>query len=75
MDFASAEGTNEVARRCANAILDAANSKAERVYVGTPKQPLFTAPFRLLDRLLYQVGLPGLGYWGATRFTPPPRVR
>jgi len=75
MDFASAEGTNEVSRRCANAILDAAGSTAPRARVGRPKQPLLLAPLRFVDRLLYRVGLPALGYWGATPFTPPPRIR
>jgi uncharacterized protein with NAD-binding domain and iron-sulfur cluster len=75
MDFASAEGTNEVSRRCANAILDAAGSTAPHAKVGVPQQPLLLAPLRLFDRLLYWIGFPGLGYWGATRFTPPPRVR
>lgn len=75
MDFASAEGTNEVSRRCANAILDAAQSKAPRAKVGRPCQPLVFAPLRLLDRLLYRIGLPGIGYWGLTPLTPPPRVR
>ncbi len=75
MDFASAEGTNEVSRRCVNAILDAAKSTAPRAKVGRPRQPLLLAPLRLLDRLLYRAGLPALGYWGATPLTPPPRVR
>ncbi len=75
MDFASAEGTNEVSRRAANAILDAAGSTAKRAAVMRPHQPLLWAPLRLFDRLLYCVGLPALGNWGATPFTPPPRVR
>jgi 15-cis-phytoene desaturase len=75
MDFASAEGTNEVSRRCANAILDAAQSQAPRAWVGRPQQPWLLAPFRFVDKLLYRAGLPGIGYWGATPFTPPPRVR
>jgi uncharacterized protein with NAD-binding domain and iron-sulfur cluster len=75
MDFASAEGTNEVSRRCANAILDAAKSSAKRAQVFRPKQPLALAPLRLLDRVLWRIGLPALGYWGATPLTPPPLVR
>jgi hypothetical protein len=75
MDFASAEGTNEVSRQCANAILDAAKSKARRAKVNPLRQPLLLAPLRLFDRLLYAAGLPALGYFGATPLTPPPRAR
>jgi len=75
MDFASAEGTNEVSRRCANAILDAAGSTAPRVEVFRPQQPWLLAPLRAFDRVLWHVGLPALGYWGATPLTPPPLVR
>lgn len=75
MDFASAEGTNEVSRRAANAILDALGSTAKRAYVGKPDEPLLFAPLRLLDRALYAVGLPALGTWGCTPWTPPPRIR
>jgi uncharacterized protein with NAD-binding domain and iron-sulfur cluster len=75
MDFASAEGTNEVSRRCANAILDAAGSSAKRVDVYRPTQPWFLAPFRALDHLLWHIGFPALGYWGATPLTPPPLAR
>ena len=74
MDFASAEGTNQVAREAVNAILDAAGSTARRCKVHKTKQPLFTLPLRALDTLLYRCGLPALGFWGFTRFTPPPRV-
>ena len=45
------------------AILDAAGSKAPRVKVGEPRQPLAFAPLRLVDRLLYWIGLPALGTW------------
>jgi len=75
MDFASAEGTNEVSRRCANAILDAAGSTARRVDVFRPKQPWLLAPLRAVDRLMWHIGFPALGYWGATPLTPPPRAR
>jgi hypothetical protein len=75
MDFASAEGTNEVARRAVNAILDAAGSKAKRAKVWIPCQPLVFAPLRALDGLLYRLGLPALGCWGTTRFTPALPIR
>lgn len=75
MDFASAEGTNQVAREAVNAILDAANSPTKRCRVYKTKQPLLSLPLRALDAVLYRCGLPALGCWGFTRCTPPPRVR
>jgi uncharacterized protein with NAD-binding domain and iron-sulfur cluster len=75
MDFASAEGTNQVAREAANAILDAAKSSAKRCPVYRTKQPLVSLPLRALDAVLYRCGLPALGSWGCTSYTPPPRVR
>lgn len=75
MDFASAEGTNQVARRAVNAVLDAAGSKARRCRVFDLTEPLLTAPLRALDALAFRAGLPALGYWGYTPLTPPPRAR
>jgi len=75
MDFASAEGTNQVAREAVNAILDAAQSSAKRCTVYRTKQPLVSLPLRALDAVLYRCGLPALGCWGFTSYTPPPRVR
>ena len=75
LDFASAEGTNQVSRQAANAILDAAGSKARRSHVYRTKQPLLTAPLRALDAVMFRLGLPALGYWGCTPLTPPPRIR
>jgi uncharacterized protein with NAD-binding domain and iron-sulfur cluster len=75
LDFASAEGTNQVSRQAANAILEAAGSHAPRAKVFRTKQPLWTVPMRALDSLLFRCGLPGLGYWGCTPLTPPPRIR
>jgi uncharacterized protein with NAD-binding domain and iron-sulfur cluster len=75
MDFASAEGANEVARRAVNGLLDACGSTAPRCKLFPPRQPRLFAPLRLLDGLLYRLGLPGLGYWGFTRLTPPARER
>lgn len=75
MDFASAEGTNQVSREAVNAILDAAGSCAKRAKVFHTKEPLLFAPLRLLDALLFRAGLPGLGYWGCTPLTPPPNIR
>lgn len=74
MDFASAEGTNEVARRAVNGILDAQGSSAARCHVGRPTEPFIFAPMRALDALLFRLGLPAFGYWGATRWTQPPRL-
>jgi uncharacterized protein with NAD-binding domain and iron-sulfur cluster len=75
MDFASAEGTNEVSRQAANAILDAVGSSAPRAPVGKPDQPWIFAPLRCLDHVLYAFGLPALGTWGCTPWTPPPVIR
>jgi uncharacterized protein with NAD-binding domain and iron-sulfur cluster len=74
MDFASAEGTNEVARRAVNGILDAAGSAAPRCYVGARSEPLLFAPLRTLDAALFRLGLPALGYWGFTPWTQPART-
>jgi uncharacterized protein with NAD-binding domain and iron-sulfur cluster len=70
MDFASAEGTNETARRAVNGILDTSGSQAQRCPIYLPTEPLFFAPLRALDKLLYRLCLPGLGYWGLTSLTP-----
>lgn len=75
MDFASAEGTNQVAREAVNGILDAAGSTARRCKVYKTKQPLLTLPLRALDTLLYRCGLPAIGCWGFSRFTPPLRIQ
>ena len=36
---------------------------------------LWLDPLRALDAVLYRCGLPALGSWGCTSYTPPPRVR
>jgi uncharacterized protein with NAD-binding domain and iron-sulfur cluster len=73
IDFASAEGANEAARRAVNGILDRAGSKAARCRVWRQNDPMVTAPLRAFDRVLYALNLPAIGFWGATPFTQPPR--
>jgi len=64
-DLATMEGANEAARRAVNGILDATGSDALRCPIWKLREPAVLAPFRMLDRLLWRLGLPVL---------PPVRV-
>ena len=52
------EGANEAARRAVNAILDALQSKQRRCKIFTFQEHPLLAPFRALDKQLFDLGLP-----------------
>jgi 15-cis-phytoene desaturase len=57
-DLATMEGANEAARRAVNAILDAANSGAEKCDLWPLREPLLFAPMREYDWIRFKFGLP-----------------
>ena len=57
-DLATMEGANEAARRAVNAILDALQSKQRRCKIFTFQEHPLLAPFRALDKQLFDLGLP-----------------
>ncbi len=57
-DLATMEAANEAARRAVNGILDASNSTAVRCGIWQLNEPELFAPWRQLDRIRYQRGLP-----------------
>jgi hypothetical protein len=57
-DLATMEAANEAARRAVNGILDASNSAAMRCKLWQLHEPELFAPWRELDRVRYQQGLP-----------------
>ncbi|MGZ3427407.1 MAG: hydroxysqualene dehydroxylase [Polyangia bacterium] len=62
-DLATMEGANEAARRAVNGILVAAGSSAAPCRLWPLHEPAIFAPARLIDYLLWKLGLPhgGLG--------------
>ncbi len=58
IDLATMEGANESARYAVNGILDARNSKAERVETFKLYDPPEFAPLKMIDAQLYKAGLP-----------------
>ena len=66
-DLATMEGANEAARRAVNAILDATGSEAARCQLWNLHEPEIFEPWRMIDRVRYQQGLPwdnSLVQWG-----------
>jgi len=57
-DLATMEGANEAARRAANAILDAARSRAPRCGLWPLREPPALRPARTLDKLLWRLHRP-----------------
>ncbi|MGB8701261.1 MAG: FAD-dependent oxidoreductase, partial [Thermosynechococcaceae cyanobacterium] len=66
-DLATMEGANEAARRAVNGILAAAGSNASPCKLWKLHEPEIFEPWRMLDRIRYQQGLPwddSLVQWG-----------
>lgn len=57
-DLATMEGANEAARRAVNAILEESGSSAPRCELWPLTEPVVFAPFREIDRLRWEQGLP-----------------
>ena len=57
-DLATMEGANEAARRAVNGILEASGSSAPRCEIWNLQEPEIFAPWREIDRVRYQKGLP-----------------
>lgn len=60
VDLATMEGANEAARRAVNALLDAADSNAERAPVFELYAPPEFEAFKRTDAQLYRAGLPNM---------------
>jgi len=72
-DLATMEGANEAARRAVNGVLDAAQSTCRRCEIFEFDEPAPLAPFKAIDKRLFDLGLPHpstfgdpLAYLGAT---------
>ena len=66
-DLATMEGANEAARRAVNGILDSAGSETPRCQIWNLHEPEIFEPWRMIDRVRYQQGLPwddSLVQWG-----------
>jgi uncharacterized protein with NAD-binding domain and iron-sulfur cluster len=66
-DLATMEGANEAARRAVNGILDATASESPRCKLWNLHEPEIFEPWRAIDRVRYQQGLPwddSLVQWG-----------
>ncbi len=57
-DLATMEGANEGARRAVNGILDAVDSKRPRCAIFEFDESAALAPFRIVDKELFELGLP-----------------
>ena len=65
-DIATMEGANEAARRAVNGILKAAGSDRRRCRIFQFDEPLIVAPFKAVDRRLFERGLPNPGFSAAS---------
>jgi uncharacterized protein with NAD-binding domain and iron-sulfur cluster len=65
-DLATMEGANEAARRAVNAILKAAGSDRPRCRIFQFDEPIIFAPFKAIDRRLFERGLPNPGFSAAS---------
>jgi len=77
-DLATMEGANESARRAVNAILVSVRSNAKRCDIFQFEEPLLFAPFRAVDRLLFDIGVPHPGLFEHcfdAGEPPPPSTR
>ena len=57
-DLATMEGANESARRAVNCIIDATGTDADDCELWDLHEPLLLAPFRKMDELRWEKGLP-----------------
>jgi uncharacterized protein with NAD-binding domain and iron-sulfur cluster len=57
-DLATMEGANEAGRRAVNAILDATRSHQRRCEIFKFDEPAVLAPFRAIDKYMFDLGLP-----------------
>jgi uncharacterized protein with NAD-binding domain and iron-sulfur cluster len=60
-DLATMEGANEAARRAVNGILKAAGSDSRPCRIFQFDEPIMFAPFKAIDRRLFELGLPNPG--------------
>jgi hypothetical protein len=60
-DLATMEGANEAARRAVNGILDVSKSRQLGCRIFGFDEPAFFAPFRAIDKLMYDRGFPHSG--------------
>jgi uncharacterized protein with NAD-binding domain and iron-sulfur cluster len=57
-DMGTMEAANEAARRAVNSILDALDSKRARCKIFSFEEPAVLAPFKAIDKHLFNLGLP-----------------